>query len=230
MSALSLFQFDETRELRVQTVDGEPWFAVADVCKVLGLTNASKAAQHVDPEDKTPITIGYTPLLFVSEPGLYEIVIRSNMPTAKAFRKWVFKEVIPSIRKTGQYSTNSAAIESAKIQLRTIELTMQHFQSDAHLMHLVKGCLANTLSGGGEGVEELKDLTEIMLEMGIDIGSIQNQRAAIGKHVAKRYRETRGVSPGKVSKYVAGAHRPVNAYLPSDYEDIRGWVDEAMGV
>ena len=116
MNNLTTFNFgshDTRVAIRVVTLDGEPWFVAKDICDVLQLKNVSKALSHLDNDEKqllpydTVITIGNDPdttkLLAVSESGMYMLVIRSRKPEAKAFRKWVTSEVLPSIRKTGKY-------------------------------------------------------------------------------------------------------------------------------
>lgn len=95
-------------ELRAVVVAGNPWFVAKDVCGMLGLGNPSKALRALDIDEKG-ITTGNTPggkqaLATINESGLYSLILRSRKPEAKAFKKWVTSEVLPSIRKTGQYS------------------------------------------------------------------------------------------------------------------------------
>ena len=106
-SALKLFENPQFR-VRVVMRDGDPWFVAKDVCDCLELTNVSKACQTLD-EDEKGITKSYTlggsqDMTLISESGLYTLIMRSNKPEAKAFRKWVTSEILPSIRKTGSYS------------------------------------------------------------------------------------------------------------------------------
>ncbi|MGV0669434.1 BRO-N domain-containing protein [Mycolicibacillus trivialis] len=88
-------------------VDGEPWFVLADLCKVLGLSSPHKVYERVAGDAKgrssVPTPGGVQEMTVVSEPGMYEVVIRSDKPEAAAFRSWVFHEVLPTIRKTGAY-------------------------------------------------------------------------------------------------------------------------------
>ena len=105
-SALKLFENPQFR-VRVVMRDGEPWFVAKDACDCLELTNVSKACQTLD-EDEKGITKSYTlggsqDMMLISESGLYTLIMRSNKPEAKVFRKWVTSEVLPSIRKTGGY-------------------------------------------------------------------------------------------------------------------------------
>jgi prophage antirepressor-like protein len=108
-SALQLFQF-EKQDVRVVIIDGEPWWVAKDVCGALGLTNVSQAMGHLD-EDEKGVSSVYTPggnqnMLCINEPGLYGLVLVSRRPEAKAFKRWIKHEVIPSIRKTGSYSVS----------------------------------------------------------------------------------------------------------------------------
>lgn len=90
--------------------DGEPWFVGKDVCDVLQYKNSRKALNdHIDLEDKG-VTIcdtlgGAQQLVIINESGLYSLILRSKLPQAKAFKRWVTSEVLPSIRKHGGYLT-----------------------------------------------------------------------------------------------------------------------------
>ena len=95
---------------RIRTVNdeqGEPWLCLKDVCKVLGLKQGDVCRRLADGLVSTqPITdsLGRTQMAnFVNEDGLYNVILDSRKPSAKAFRKWVTSEVLPQIRKTGGY-------------------------------------------------------------------------------------------------------------------------------
>lgn len=104
---LSTFDFNQT-PVRVVDVDGEPWFVAADVCRVLDIANSSDAVAVLDADEKgvanTDTLGGRQEMRTVSESGLYALVFRSRKEEAKAFRRWVTKEVLPAIRKTGRYA------------------------------------------------------------------------------------------------------------------------------
>lgn len=106
MDEIQVFANKHFGEVRVIEVKGEPMFCASDVCNVLGYTNPSKAiADHVDDDERYNESLERGGnLLFISESGLYSLIIRSNKPNAKPFRKWVTSEVLPAIRKTGGYS------------------------------------------------------------------------------------------------------------------------------
>lgn len=120
--ALAPFQF-ETHALRVQTDEqGNPWFNVNDVCEVLEFGNARQAlASHVHEDDQQKLDIidslGRTQQAnHVNESGLYALIFGSTKETAKRFKRWITSEVIPSIRKTGSYTTPVAAALPSETQ------------------------------------------------------------------------------------------------------------------
>lgn len=112
MNELQNFNFSG-QDVRIITINDEPWFVVADIAKVISATNASDLANLVDSEDKSRQSLGSgSPKNTVNESGLYTILLRSNNPQAKPFRRWVTSEVLPTIRKHGAYMTDSKLEEA----------------------------------------------------------------------------------------------------------------------
>ncbi|AXD42568.1 hypothetical protein FPT84_09350 [Salmonella enterica] len=111
MTALAIqpitFSFHEAHDVRIQMIDGEPWFCLKDVCEVLDIKNVSQLSAQLDEKGicktYTPTKGGKQQLVYVSEPNLYRVIFRSNKPEAKQFQDWVFNDVLPAIRKTGRY-------------------------------------------------------------------------------------------------------------------------------
>ncbi|EOG4765907.1 hypothetical protein LGZ62_003625 [Salmonella enterica subsp. enterica serovar Newport] len=112
MTALAIqpisFSFHETHDVRIQVIDGEPWFCLKDVCEILSIANPRDLmAKQLDKEgvDKIyiPTESGKQNITFINEPNLYRVIFRSNKPEAKQFQDWVFNDVLPTIRKTGRY-------------------------------------------------------------------------------------------------------------------------------
>lgn len=111
-NSMQLFQ-NAGFKIRVIMRLGDPWFVAKDACDCLAIADASQACQNLDDDEKQVVTREFDSLLFreskaqamtlISESGLYTLVMRSNKPEAKVFRKWVTSEVLPSIRKTGGY-------------------------------------------------------------------------------------------------------------------------------
>lgn len=96
-------------KVRTLEKDGEPWWVLADVCKVLEIKNSRDAAARLDADEKgvalTDTPGGMQKATIINESGLYAVILRSDKPQAKPFRKWVTAEVLPSIRKHGAYMT-----------------------------------------------------------------------------------------------------------------------------
>ena len=104
---VQIFNFNSSEIRVVKDEGGEPWFIAKDVCDVLGLSNITEALRNLDGDELNSEILNSgnqgREMKLVSESGLYALVIRSNKPNAKKFRKWITSEVLPSIRKTGGY-------------------------------------------------------------------------------------------------------------------------------
>lgn len=132
MSEVSIVKFN-TNAIRIVMKDDDPWFVAADVCAVLGIKNASDALAKSLDSDEKGVEIIYTlggqqKLNVVNESGLYSLVLRSNKPEARKFRKWVTSEVLPSIRKTGQYVMRITPEQKGELQ----RLIAQRFPEGKH--------------------------------------------------------------------------------------------------
>lgn len=107
MNDVKIFESPEFGQVRTTVIDGEPWFVAADVCRALDLGNPTRALDRLDNDERTLISIkgasNGKPVNGVNEPGLYSLVLGSRKPEAKAFKRWITHEVIPAIRKTGEY-------------------------------------------------------------------------------------------------------------------------------
>lgn len=105
MSKLQIFNNDEFGEIRTAIVNKEPMFCLMDICKSLEMKNPTMVAARLEDDEVTKLDLGGKngETNFVSESGLYAVVLRSDKPNAKKFRKWVTSEVLPSIRKNGGY-------------------------------------------------------------------------------------------------------------------------------
>ena len=109
MNEIQIFKNDAFGEVRTVTINNEPYFVGKDVADILGYANPQKAIRdHVDDEDKTlneSFTVNGTQATLINESGLYSLILRSQLPTAKQFKHWVTSEVLPTIRKHGMYAT-----------------------------------------------------------------------------------------------------------------------------
>lgn len=115
MSQVQVFNFND-RQVRTIMQDGSPWWILKDVCAVLGLRSPDVRRRLTDDVVSThsvPDSLGRrNTATVINEDGLYDVVLESSKPEARAFRKWVTKEVLPTIRKTGAYiNTDSKAFK-----------------------------------------------------------------------------------------------------------------------
>ena len=159
MNELQIFNSEEFGEVRTVVLNSEPMFCLVDVCKALDIKNATDVAKRLDDDERTRLNLGRQgETNFVTESGLYAVILRSDKPNAKKFRKWITGEVLPSIRKTGSYGKPMTTAE--KIQL------------------LAQG--NEELSGRAEKVEDKIDSLENDMPLyGCEIDEIQ-------KHVKRR--------------------------------------------
>lgn len=107
MTKIQVFEY-QNNKVRTVDMDGAPWFVLKDVCEVLGLGNSRMVSDRLDEDEKGVSKIdtlgGAQNVTIISESGLYNVILRSDKPEAKPFRKWVTSEVLPTIRKTGSYT------------------------------------------------------------------------------------------------------------------------------
>ena len=139
---IQIFNNAEFGEIRSMEIGGEPWFVGKDVATALGYSNPRKAmGDHVDSEDKGVTkcdTLGGTQnLTIINESGLYSLILGSKLDGAKRFKRWVTSEVLPSIRKTGKYSADSAAEDYKARELKIKEMNAQARLINAETRRLI---------------------------------------------------------------------------------------------
>ena len=187
MNDVTIFRKDEFGAVRAVTLEGEPWFVAADVCRALGLGNSSMAVSKLDDDEKMTLSLtdshsgqrgGAQMATIINEPGLYALVLSSRKPEAKAFKRWITHEVIPSIRKTGGYIAgqemmdddqllaNALMVAQRKIAERNkqLEAANAKIQADAP-----KVLFAETVEKA-EGDILVRQLAKLMVQRGYDTG------------------------------------------------------------
>lgn len=176
------FQY-ESATVRIVVIDGEPWFVLADLCKVLEIANHRNVAARLTDDQKGVRQIdtlgGQQNMTVVNESGMYEVVIRSDKAEAVTFRRWITSDVLPSIRKTGTYSTAPAVVASSPEEQMALGLLAAQKMLDAAKNRIAelepKADLADTYltaQGGARLVREVaktlgmkeKDLRRFLLE------------------------------------------------------------------
>ncbi|HGF7765761.1 TPA: phage antirepressor KilAC domain-containing protein [Enterococcus faecium] len=179
MNTPQIFNFEQN-EVRTVLVNDEPYFVGKDVAEVLGYSKPRNAiSTHVDEEDKQDAPIqgglgGKQKMTIINESGLYSLILKSKLPSAKKFKRWVTSEVLPAIRKHGAYLTDEKAYDithnpdsladlllQAGEQLKQKELIIQEMQPKAIFADAVQGSVNSCL---------VKDLATILKQRGVNIG------------------------------------------------------------
>lgn len=110
MNTLQVFSYNGA-QVRTVEQNGEPWWVLKDVCDILGIANSRDVVNRLDDDEKGVGQIdtlgGAQEMTIISESGLYNVILRSDKPEAKPFRKWVTAEVLPTIRRNGGYISNA---------------------------------------------------------------------------------------------------------------------------
>ena len=121
MNELQIFNSEEFGEIRTVTVNDEVWFVAKDVCEALKHTNTTVAMQMLEEDERTKLSLGRAgEKNCINESGLYTLIIKSNLPKAKKFRKWVTSEVIPSIRKNGGYIAGQETLSDEELMAKAL--------------------------------------------------------------------------------------------------------------
>ena len=227
MNELQIFSNEEFGEIRTVTIDGDPWFVGKDVAEALGYKNTRQGlATNVMDEDKGVHSVdtpsGVQKMTIINESGLYALIFGSKLESAKRFKHWVTSEVLPSIRKTGQYQMPNLSKEMQAIVLldtRTVQMQerLDRLEYDIPLY----GSEADELCGhvkrkgvavmGGKSSEAYKD-TAI--------------RAAVYRDIYNQIKREFGIysDDGRPKsykalkrKYIYDAHELIDAYEVPQY-------------
>ncbi|SES69427.1 BRO-N domain-containing protein [[Clostridium] polysaccharolyticum] len=144
MEQIKVFENSEFGQVRTVSVNNEPWFVLTDVCTALELKNVSMVKERLDEDERSKFNLGRQGQVnIVNESGLYAVILRSDKPSAKKFRKWITSDVLPSIRKTGKYET--------------VKLTDEHVKALEYIMKSTK--------------EQLPFVSSILQDAGFNMGT-----------------------------------------------------------
>lgn len=168
MNELQIFENPTFGQIRTLTRDGEPWFVAADVCRALDLGNTAQALTRLE-DDEKGITSNDTPggvqeMSIINEPGLYTLVLGSRKPEARAFKRWITHEVIPAIRRTGTYSTNSI-FEASHLRAQAMYMNAQTRQFKAIMQTIADKKKLSAIAVEVFGLKALEQVT------GADVGN-----------------------------------------------------------
>lgn len=167
------FNFDGELVRVVTDEHGAPWFALADLCAVLGIGNSRMVAARLA-EDEKGVRRADTPggrqhITFVNEPGLWSVILRSDSPAAEPVRRWVTHEVLPTIRRSGRYSS-AAQVTRADLARMVLDAEAQLEQAHRQLeADRPKVLFADAVATSRTDIL-VGDLAKILKGNGVDVG------------------------------------------------------------
>ncbi|MDG6310880.1 BRO family protein, partial [Glaesserella parasuis] len=223
---ISIFNF-KSNPVRVEIFEQQPHFCLLDVCSVFEIQNSRRVqSEMLDPQGVRQAYIlakdeKQRKTSFINEPNLYRIIFRSEKPIAKEFQNWVFEEVLPQIRKTGQYSQNSTQIVPLTItpeQQRAIQEAVQqaHYRTGLHWQEIYSR-LKSTFN-----VAKYDQLPQTMFEHVINfLNTLGNQYRPIDR--SKKDITIAGLDAEQIAKYLVRARafaKEVEVFHRKLYEDL----------
>ena len=181
-NAMKIFESNEFGTVRTTVINGEPWFVAADICRALEIKNSRDAITRLDDDEKdvasTDTLGGKQEMTIVNEPGLYTLVLGSRKPEAKAFKRWITHEVIPSIRKSGGYIAGQETMTDTELMAKALlvaqkqieERTKQLEEANGKIqIMLPKAEFADAISGSPDGIL-IKQMAHLLTQNGYTTG------------------------------------------------------------
>lgn len=176
MNDLKIYENKEFGEIRTVNIDGEPWFAGVDIATALGYSNTRDAiAKHIDNEDKATVAIHdgrqKRNITAINESGLYSLILSSELPSAKAFKRWVTSEVLPSIRKNGGYIAGQETMTDDELMARALQVAQNKIlERDKQIKTMKpKAIFADAVAASHTSIL-VGELAKILKQNGVNIG------------------------------------------------------------
>lgn len=223
MNDLQIFNNEEFGEVRTAVVNDEPMFCLIDICKALEIKNATDVAKRLDDDELTRLNLGSRAgeTNFITESGLYAVVLRSDKPNAKKFRKWVTSEVLPTIRKTGGYNKPMSTAEKIKLLAQGNEELNERVEKVEDKLD----SLENDMPLYGCEIEELKNhisrrAISILDGKNSEAYKDASIRGTVYKDIYRQLKREYGYTSSYKSlkrKYLADAHEFVDCYTAPTY-------------
>ena len=204
---VKVFENEQFGKVRAINIDGESWFIGKDVAVALGYNDTDQALRrHVDKEDKLTRNFDGSgqkrKMTTINESGLYSLVLSSKLPTAKAFKRWITSEVIPSIRKTGGYIMGQEEMSDIEILSRAVLVAQNQIaQRDSRIAEmepvvdfaqrclLAEGAVTTTSIAKNYGLSATK-LNQLLKGLGVQY-KVGNQWVLYSQYQDCGYTETR---------------------------------------
>jgi prophage antirepressor-like protein len=230
----------ESHEIRVQLdAHGEPWWVAADIGNVLDYPNIANVIKRLDDDEKgirSVYTLGGSQSVWcVNEAGLYALILSSRKPEAKAFKRWITHDVLPTLRTTGQYAITTSATQ-APLHTRTATLTYLRAHRDfldelgmlddrdkLMLADSARNLLAAPITALLVAPDDGFFVADRVRTLGYLLSRTQEARlmGTLAKKVAAEYRTCYAEEPIKRKRFVDGAIREVNYYQTKEV----AWID-----
>ena len=176
MNDLKIFENKEFGEIRTVNIDCEPWFVGVDIATALGYSNTRDAiAKHIDNEDKATVAIHdgrqKRNITAINESGLYSLILSSELPSAKAFKRWVTSEVLPSIRKNGGYIAGQETMTDDELMARALQVAQNKIlERDKQIETMKpKAIFADAVAASHTSIL-IGDLAKLISQNGVSIG------------------------------------------------------------
>ena len=172
MDNIKIFENSEFGEIRTVTVDNEPMFCLVDVCNALDISNSRVVSARLDDDERRKLDLprqGET--WFINESGLYAVILRSDKPNAKRFRKWVTSEVLPSIRKNGGYIAGQESLSDDELLAKALMVAQNKIaEKDRQIERMKpKEIFADAVSASETSIL-VGELAKLIKQNGVDIG------------------------------------------------------------
>jgi toxin-antitoxin system, toxin component, bro family len=150
-----IFSKENLGSVRTVLLNNEVWFCAKDVCDILKIKNVTQAVQRLEEDERSMFNIGRQGNTnFINESGLYTLILRSDKPEAKPFRKWITSEVIPAIRKTGKYEEKP--MTSAQYLLQQAQWMVEAENRMSDIENNVIG-LADSIENNDKSIRRLEN-------------------------------------------------------------------------
>lgn len=175
MNELQIFKNAEFGQIRTVEINGQPYFMASDVARALGYTNPSRSAKdHCKNLIKrcTTDSVGREQeSLFIPESDIYRLIIKSKLPSAERFEKWLMEEVLPSIRKTGGYIAGQETMTDAELMAKALLVANKQIEQRNKQIEEMqpKAIFADAVSASKTSIL-IGDLAKIICQNGIQIG------------------------------------------------------------
>lgn len=181
MNDLQIFKNNEFGEIRTVMIDNAPYFVASDICKALDLSNPTMAMERLEDDEKSKFNLGLSggATNCVNEYGLYNLVLASRKQSAKAFKRWITHEVLPSIRKHGMYAVDEL-LENPDIAIKAFTALKEEREKNKRLEQEKKALEHET-------IEMSKAITELQPKANYVDVILQSKSTVLTTQIAQDY-------------------------------------------